>query len=838
MKRIVQSNLGQLVYVICFGAIAFGSVTVLADDKPDPEFGKMVQPFLKQHCLACHGAKKQESRVRFDKLADFDVRDRHLWTRVYAKLKAGEMPPEGSTQPKPAATKAVLAWIQRQQNARRGGDVRRLNRRELSAALQDVTGLAVDYSEALPADGKLAGFDTGVQSLQDTADSITTVMKVARRAVDGIRFLEPASDGIFEADFRDAKEARRISQKWKAKGAYAKVRGLNRPGEGLLIEPKWLGERGGMKFNIPPSPGRRGILRLKVVVSVFKGDYESIPNPHLWVQVGNRYLERRELNSTKPTELTWLVQTDDLPIEKRGLAITLHNKVEMPYGVDGFENDSKLRPGEQIPGGTGLFRPKYDKKNRKLPAEKRPVPFILLRSISIQPQYVAAWPPRKWKADVGKLADNLDSAKRLLNLWIDRAWRRPSSDTERQRFIAFYQQLRKQGLSFDEALRSTFQSVLLSAPFRFLASPADKDPNIARYAFASRLSFFLSGAPPDAELLQLAKADKLRDPKTLDAEVDRLLADPRSRAFVKPFVWQWLHLGQPITLVMDHIKKQDFRFGRHLKASMQDETVEYIAKLLADNRPAKEIIASDWTMMNNTLARHYGYEGIAGAKLRKVKLRADDPRGGGLLGQAGIQSMLCWMGDNWVIYRGAWTLRHILDAPPPPPPLEVPELNPADAKNRGKSFRQLLVQHQKDANCAVCHKTIDPLGFAFQNFDISGRWRKVEHAGYKRSELDGKIEWRGVGKTRPVDTKGRLPRGEEFSSFAECKSQIVKHYQPDLVRLFLKNLLIYSTGRRPDVADLSEIETIMSREKPGGFRLRNLLKAIVRSRAFRGAETR
>jgi hypothetical protein len=237
-------------------------------------------------------------------------------------------------------------------------------------------------------------------------------------------------------------------------------------------------------------------------------------------------------------------------------------------------------------------------------------------------------------------------------------------------------------------------------------------------------------------------------------------------------------------------------------------------------------------MMNDILARHYGYDGVEGGAQRKVKLRADDPRGGGILGHAGIQSMLCWMGDNWVIYRGAWTLRHILDHPPPPPPLEVPELNPSDAKNRGKPFRELLKIHQQDARCAVCHRTIDPAGFAFQNFDISGRWRDVEHESYARSELDGRVAWHGVGKTRPVDAAGRLPRGEEFKTFAEFKRLVVKEYQKDLVRGLLKNLFVYATGRVPGIDDLREIDAILAEHRVREYPLRDLLKAVVRSRAF------
>jgi hypothetical protein len=691
----------------------------------------------------------------------------------------------------------------------------------------------VDYAQALPEDGKVDGFDTGAEGLQDAADSVARVMEVTRRAVQGIRFLQPAPGKVLSADLRDVKDARKTFEPWKEAGVNVNPRGISVPGKGLLIEPKWLGDRDGFSFHLPPPADGRGVVRLKLVVSVLKGDFQGIPNPHLWVEVGGNVVDYREITNPldRPHELIYEVQVEDLAIESRGLAVTLHNKVEVPYAVEGFPNENRNRPGEELPGGTGLFRPDYDRKQR-LPPEKRPEPFVVLHHIEVTLNHVAAWPPAAWKVELGAIDDNEASARRLLALWMERAWRRPTTPGEQQRFLALYQKVRGQGLAFDDALRAAFHAVLLSAPFRYLGSPPDAEPAGGQHALAARLSFMLHGAPPDAELRRLAAAGKLREPAVLDAQVDRLLADPRSGAFVRPFVTQWLEMGQPITIAMDHIQKQDYRFGRFLKASMQEETVSYVAQMLADNRPARELILSDWTMMNNALARHYGYEGIAGGHLRKVTLRSSDPRGGGILGHAGIQSMLCWMGDNWVIYRGAWALRHILDDPPPPPPLEVPELNPADSANRGKTFKQLLQQHQKDARCSLCHQKIDRLGFAFQNFDLSGRWREQEYDSYKRDELDGKIAWVGVGKARPVDATGQLPRGEKFTSFAECKQLIVKNYQDDLVRGLLKNLMLYATGRKPDIADLAELRAIMKEQAPHGYPLRDMVKAVVRSRAF------
>ena len=817
--------------VLPFTLLCFGSFANAADPAT---YEKDIAPFLKKHCFACHGPDKQEARVRYDRLDGFHLRDTNLWTLVYERLSAGEMPPEDRPQPSADEKRRILDWIERESAAAKAegaSSIRRLNRREISAALQDLTGLPIDYAGALPGDGKVAGFDTGADGLQDAADSVSLMLAITRRAVDGIRFLESDPAVVFAAELKGVKDARKVFDPWKDKGASAKAR-KQVPELGMLIEPKWLGERGGFEVYVPPPANRRGVVRLTVEISVMK-PFKGIPDPHFLVNIGGKRFGYLEVSADhdQPDRLEFVAQLEDLAIDSKGLKISLNNKIEIPYGVKGFDNEDKTKPDEKIPGGPGLFRPKYD---RKAKPEEQPVPHIVLQSINIEVDSVATWPPADWGMDLGELADDPQLAHQLIGLWMDRAWRRPVSPAEQERFASLYDQLRKQGLSFDEALRASFQSVLMSGGFRYLASTSDPDPVVSQFAIASRLSFMFWGAPPDAELRELAAEGRLRDPKVLDAQVDRLLADSRSEAFFKPFVEQWLEMGQPITVTMDYFSKQDFRFGRFLKESMREETYQYIAELFRENRPAREIVQSDWTMMNNSLAIHYGYDDVDGKPLRKVKLRKDDPRGGGILGHAGIQSMLCWMGENWVIYRGAWALRHILDDPPPLPPLEVPELNPSDSENHGKTFRELLKQHQADERCSVCHKKMDPLGFAFQNFDLSGRWRDVEHEKYIRNELDGKIEWRGAGKTRPVDATGHLPRGEEFSNYAECKDQIVKHYLPDLVRGVMKNLMLYGTGSIPDVAGMAEIRTVMREQEPQGYPLKALVKGIVRSPSFLG----
>ncbi|MFT5041115.1 MAG: hypothetical protein ACI8TX_002087 [Hyphomicrobiaceae bacterium] len=801
------------------------------------EYDESIRPLLNKYCIGCHGEKKQKARIRYDKISGYQESDQHLWTLVHEALVEGEMPPEDKPQPTAAERLRIGEWIRaraREQAAAGPGAQRRLNRREFSAALQDLTGLPIDFGAGLPGDGKVDGFDTGAQGLQDAADSVTLWLEVTRRAVESIRFLEPDRARRISVDFRDHEftDFRKwVEQNYKAEGIFTRSKNLIcKKGTGVYLPTEWLDDRGNSFLAVPAPSDKRAALKLTIHLAS-RRPLPGLPVPTLAVKVGGQFIDYLPI-SDEPRTLTYAIRMEDHLVDDGVIKIMLRSYVEVPYAVEGFENDDRSKP-EEIPGGIGVYRPKFDRGQLREP-DQQPVPSIVIESVEIDYDHLAAWPPAEWNADVGEIRDNDDSARRLLSLWIDRAWRRPSTDPERAKFFTLYQKLRGQGFTFDSALRSAFQSVLMGGSFRYLASPSDQEQIVAQHAIASRLSFMLVGAPPDAELRKLAAAGKLHDPKVLDAQVDRLLADPRSENFFRPFVTQWLSMDQPITLTMSHFNKQDFKFGRHLKESMKEETVRYVARLFADNRPAEELVSSDWTMMNDILSVHYGVDQLDGGELRKVVLkpRPEDPRGGGVLSHAGIQSMLCWMGDNWVIYRGAWTLNHILDDPPPPPPLEVPELNPSDNANHGKSFRELLAQHQADTNCSICHQKMDPLGFAFQNFDLSGRWRNVEHDHYRRKELDGKIEWRGEGKTRPVDAVGQLPRGEKFSSFRECKELLTEHYRDDIVRGIMKRLTLYGTGRTANVLDLAEIRGIMEEQAKNDYALRDLLKALVRSQVF------
>ena len=793
-------------------------------------FKEYLAPLMEKHCVGCHGPDKQKARLRFDGVRGFQVSDRHLWTKIHEQLSHGEMPPEDEPQLSSSDKAKVLAWIVKEQRALGAGSTRRLNRREFGSALRDVTGLTVDFAYSIPGDGKVNGFDTGAEALQDAADSVNQMMEVTRRAVDGIRFLDPAPGRIHKVDLVNVeKDPHRAFDSWKKDGlTLGKLPRLAKPGLGALGETRWPGDRTSSMFSVPYPPEQRGLSRVKVSIISYSA-FAGVPNPVLEVKIGGRIHDRQEI--TGPVVLEYQVQVEDAIKSSKGLSFGFTPRVPVAYAVKSFQNEDKSKP-DKLPNGAGLYRPAWDKKKLRKP-EEQPIPFVAFKHIEVEPHYIAAWPPAGWNVDIGEISDSPQGADKLLALWMERAYRRKVANTERSRFLAFYKQLRKDGMTFDNALRSTFQSVLLSPPFRYLESTAHRDRKTADYAVASRLSFMLIGQSPDEELLELAASGDIRDDRVIRAQAERLLDDTRSfDAFLRPFVTQWLEMEQPITLVDDRLGMASYKFRAHLQDSMREETWRYFERLLSDNRPARELVDSDWTMMNEALAHHYGYKGIQGAHLRKVSLRRDDKRGGGIMSHAGIQSMLTWMGDNWVIYRGAWTARHILDDPPQLPPLEVPELDPTKGDLKHMTPRELMAFHAEDAKCAVCHVKLDPIGFAFQNFDLSGRWRDVEHSSYAVEELDGKTAWRGKGKTRPVDTAGRLPGGEEFRTYDEFRKVVLQHYQKDLVRGLMKKFMLYATGRQPDIDDIQEIEGIMKKNAPKGYPLRDMLLAVFQTEAF------
>ena len=352
-------------------------------------------------------------------------------------------------------------------------------------------------------------------------------------------------------------------------------------------------------FGVTAPEDGQGIARIKFSVVSYSA-FPDVPNPIAWVKIGGRVIDRREISG--PVDLEYQVQYEDSIPGKKGLSISFTPRVEMPYAVKGFENEDKSKPSELPTGRVSSVRCgtrescviRRSNQDPSLPSGKsswNPITSLFGHRLNGGSISVSFATTRKAPGNCSPFGWSGLTAGR-------------SKQVSANPFSPFIKS-RGNGMTFDAALRSTFQSVLMSSPFRYLASNAHEDKVIADHAVASRLSFMLSGAPPDAQLLGLAGSGKLRDLKVLEAEADRLLADPRShRFFIRPFVTQWLEMEQPITLVDDYRGKASYLFRRHLQDSIRARRHSYFGRLIADDRPASELISSDWTMMNDALARH------------------------------------------------------------------------------------------------------------------------------------------------------------------------------------------------------------------------------------------
>lgn len=795
-----------------------------ADPPGHDIFRKDVEPFLKAFCVRCHGPEKQSARIRFDGLNGFRLDDLHLWTAVHEAVSKGDMPPKDRPQPSAAEQKRVLDWITWShalaRTAQGSGSRRRLNRREFGQTLADLLGLPLDLEKSLPGDRTVDGFDTVAAGLQDAAPSVQATMAVTRKVLDSVVFLEepPARSRVAAVNFpidkgRGWGDGRQLGMVFSGNSGAKLIED-----RGWLISPGAGEANYGLAFRVMNAPPK-SLVRVKLQVASLAGP--DVAPPTLEFRASNRLrsIEITEAEDRPRTlEFFLFVQDENLRVfpqkdapPNTELSFVVLNRHALPF--DPAPGDKEIAKRVQSHDLTA------------------PVSWLLISAVEMEVDYRHHWLSERERAEIPA---NDDGAGIVIERFAERAYRRPLTVGERTKLRAFYDRRRNAKEGLDQAIRTTLELALASPAARSLDGVDDPDPVRRQYALASRLSYGLLGTLPDRQLLDLAAAGKLNNPAVLDAQVDRLLDDPRTQSrFVERFAEMWLDLGQPMRVVQDDVRNDLYKFQEPIRTAMKAEPAAYIGEMLRSNLPAEQLVASDWAMLNDRLAFHYGYPRLLGGNFRKVATKKDDPRGGGLLGQAGIMSMTTWMGSNWPIYRGAWMLRHLLDDPPPPPPLEVPELNPNAENLKGKSFREVLRIHQDNALCVVCHKKMDPLGFAFQNFDVGGRWREVEHESYTvYQHFSGAVVYQKYGKPRPVDPVGQLPRGETFADFPEFKKKVRDHYTDDVVRALLKRYFLYFAGRQPDVADLAAIREIMTAHRQNRYPMKDLLKAVVRSRAL------
>src|SRR5262245_1586766 len=415
-------------------------------------------------------------------------------------------------------------------------------------------------------------------------------------------------------------------------------------------------------------------------------------------------------------------------------------------------------------------------------------------------------------------AEETPCATKILSALGRMAYRKPLSESSLATLMDFYRRGRANNANFDSGIESALQFILASPEFLFRFEPdaanvaANAVYRLDDLAMASRLSFFLWSSIPDDQLLTVASQGKLKDPVVLQQQVKRMLADRRSSALISNFAEQWLFLRNLKGAAPDLEAFPDF--DDNLRRSMKEETTLFFDSIMREDRSVVDLLNADYTFVNERLARHYGMPNIYGSQFRRVKVPSEARRG--LLGQASILTVTSYPNRTSPVERGKWILTNLLGVPPSPPPPNVPHLQENSENGKPRSLRERMEQHRKDAVCAGCHKSMDPIGFALENFDAVGHWRTNDEGG-------------------KIDPSGTLFNGAPLDGAVGLREALVNQ-QDIFVGVMTEKMLTYALGRGLEYYDMPSVRKIVQDARNNGFRFSSLITGIVKSTPFQMRE--
>ena len=744
----------------------------------------------KVYCDTCHFGPKARAKLNLQAL-DFANLDRNgeTWEKVLRKLRSREMPPVGMPRPQEATYQALVTAIETERD--RLAQVKpnpgrptlhRLNRTEYANAVRDLLALEVDVAELLPADDIGYGFDNIGDVLQVSPVLLERYLSAARkisRAAVGDMTLPVAyqtytvphaliqADRLSEAAAVGSRGGTAIRHYFPVDGEYEISVNLQRS-----RDDEYLGFERERKLDLRLDDQRLQLFTLaaseKKIVLGGGTPPDAKLKVRLSVKAGGREIGATFLKDTLLKEgVIDRIRSDDVQQYFEGVgSIT----VAGPFNVEG--------PGETA---------------------TRDKIFVCHPSGS---------------------TDEMACAEKILSNLAHHAYRRPVSTDDMPQLLALYKQGAENG-GFESGVRLALQKILVSPEFLFRAEidPPNSAPGtvyrISDVELASRLSFFLWSSIPDDELLAVAEKGQLHDPSVLKAQVKRMMADARSESLIKNFVGQWLFLRNIPRLAPDTTTFPTF--DENLRQALGKETELLVESQVREDHSVADLLSTDYTFLNQRLAEHYGVKGIYGNEFRRVKL--DDPKRYGLLGQASILALTSYPNRTAPTIRGKWVLEQLLGMPPPPPPPNVPSLKD-DASTQKLTMRERMEQHRSSPQCASCHRMMDPLGFALDNFDGIGHWRDNTGPG-----------------TGPIDSSGFLPDGTPFNGPEGLRHLLVKK-RDMFVETFTERLLTYALGRGVEEYDHSVIRKITREASADDQKWSSIILGIVNSTPFQMRRTK
>ncbi len=807
------------------------SALAAVDGTSEADFKKNIQPVLEEYCYDCHGDGEKRGGVALDAFNSSTnfVEGRDVWWRVLKNLRAGLMPPAKKSQPSKEQKELIEAWIKHAVfqvdplNPDPGRvTIRRLNRVEYQNTIRDLVGVEFDARDEFPPDDTGYGFDNIgdvlsvspmllekylVAAEKIIGQTVPTISSVApERVISGREFRSGAED--------NTKNSGPLQLSYYAPALVTNI------------------------FNV----AQAGRYHLHVDLSVSERNVDDQPDYNKC-----KFLFRVDGREMFTQEFVW--QDNDRPYR--------------------FDYDEKWAAGNHQLVFELHPIPPDSTRNRTLAVQINSVTVRgpMDNKSGVQPKNYARFFPRPVPESA---AARRDYASELLGNFASRAFRRPVDKPTTDRLVKLAESISNhRGNTFEAGVAQAMVAVLASPRFVFreeVAEPAGNGQGYAlvdEYALASRLSYFLWSSMPDDELFQQAAAGTLR--KNLSAQISRMLADKRSDALEKDFVGQWLQVRDMDTVPIDarsvlaretkadpqresqqkrfrelndksddaltpaeKTELADLRAGfiksrrqqpradltSDLRRAMRQETEGVFAYVLNHDRSLLELLDSDYTFLNERLARHYGIPNVVGQEMRRVTLPPDSPRGG-ILTEGTVLAVSSNPTRTSPVKRGVFILDNILGTPPLPPPPNIPALEDAlkGMTNHTPTLRETLAVHRENALCASCHDQMDPLGLALENFNAMGMWRDQEF-------------------TQPIDASGQLITGEKFSNVRELKAALVKNHAEDFYRTLTQKMLTYALGRGLEYYDVETVDQIVARIEKSGGKPSALIGGIVESAPF------
>jgi len=724
------------------------------------------QALLTRYCVTCHNQRLKTAKVEFDTLElAHPEKNAVVWERAIRKLRGGMMPPPGAPRPAVADAHALAAYLETTLD-RAGttnpnpGSVRihRLNRAEYSNAMRDLFGLDVDVSTLLPNDDISEGFDNIASALK-VSPSFLDQYIMAARAMAKQAVGAPVPDGQTQTT----------------------LRGLD---AGVSLPP---GARAGVT-------GR--------FLAPFEGDYEirTTGSPALFTVDGRLVDTRGRTHLTAGNHAVIMASIGHSLVESEG---ALFGFVPGAAGT-GYASTGTVTPGTSAAGGRGAVAPPtvtidgpFDRKGAPVEAPNRRRVFVCRPAAP---------------------AEESACASRIMANLARKAFRRPATEQDLAPLMQFYAEGRQAG-TFDTGIESALTAMLSSAKFLYRTEPppANAAPGtiykLNDLELASRLSFFLWSSIPDDELLTLAEQNKLSEPKTLDAQVRRMLADARSKTLTTNFAFQWLRVRDTASLDPDPYAYP--AFDRPLRDAIHREMELFVDSVFREDRSVIDLLSANYTFLNERLARHYGVENVRGDQFRRVALT--DTNRFGLLGKASVLMVTAYPNRTSPVLRGSYILENLLGTPPAPPPPNVEAFKENKEGEKPRTIRQIMQEHRANPTCNACHGVMDPLGFSLENFDTIGTFRAMD--AFTRTT---------------IDTSGTLVDGTAVNGPGDLRKALLAHPE-QFVQTLTEKLTIYGLGRSLEYYDMPHIRKIVRDAKATNYRFSSIVTGIVNAPAFRSS---